>query len=715
MPHALRRAAFFLTATMLAIAHAADGPPVARVDPVTETHYGTTVVDRYRWMENLEAPETRAWFEGQAAYAKKELESLPLRAALLARLTDVSSASVRVRNVFPCGEMHWFYERQAPGEQEARLYQRVGIDAAERLVIDPSAFNADGQRYSLSTWKPSPDCKKVAYTVAAGGSEESELRVREVASGEDGPERINRTRFGGLSWMPDGSLLYIRSPEVTPGMAESAHYQQLRTYRHRLGDDPARDRPVFGYGLNPDIPDGLDLIWAVEVPEGSPMAVAIAATGVTQASDFYVAPLADLEKSPVPWRRIASEADQVSSVAIHGDNLYLLSFKDAPRSRVLRRSLSDPTAEPSVVVPSSQAVVTSMVAQPDALYVQVMDAGNYSILRHDHASGASTTVPVPYPGAALLQGQQAQRPGIHLAMDSWTRSRAHFTWQPGQTVPRPTGLMPPQSVKIEGYEFTNAQARSHDGVMVPLVIIHKQGIARDGSHPVLMKGYGAYGVEYTSPVFDVSSLPWLEHGGIMVWTGVRGGGEYGEEWHQGGFQQTKPNTWKDFIACAEYLVAQGYTKPSRIGIESASAGGILVGNAIAERPDLFGAAVSRVGIADMLRFETTANGVGNVPQFGSIKTEAGFRALLAMDAYRKLREGVAYPAVLLTAGYNDKRVDPWNAGKLAARLQATTSSGKPVLLRVDFDAGHGLGSTQDQQNQTTADVYAFLFQQLGDH
>lgn len=342
-----------------------------------------------------------------------------------------------------------------------------------------------------------------------------------------------------------------------------------------------------------------------------------------------------------------------------------------------------------------------------------MDGGNYSILRHDYASGTNTTAPVPYPGAALLQDAQAQRPGTHFALDSWTRSRAHFTWRPGQALPQPTGLLPPHPVEIEGYEFTNAQARSHDGMMVPLVIIHKQGIARDGSHSVLMKGYGAYGVENTSPFFDVTSLPWLERGGIMVWTGVRGGGEYGEEWHQGGFQQTKPNTWKDFIACAEYLVAQGYTKPAHIGIESASAGGILIGNAIAERPELFGAAVIRVGIADMLRVETTANGVGNVPQFGSIKTEAGFRALLAMDAYRKLREGVAYPAMLVTAGYNDKRVDPWNAGKLTARLQSTTSSGKPVLLRVDFDAGHGMGSTQDQQNQTTADVYAFLLRQLG--
>jgi prolyl oligopeptidase len=194
---------------------------------------------------------------------------------------------------------------------------------------------------------------------------------------------------------------------------------------------------------------------------------------------------------------------------------------------------------------------------------------------------------------------------------------------------------------------------------------------------------------------------------------VRGGGEFGEDWHQAGQKATKPNTWKDFIACAEYLVAQGYTRPEHIGIQGGSAGGILIGNAIAERPDLFGAAVMRVGLVDMMRAETTANGVGNVPQFGTVTTEDGFRALLAMDAYQKLRDGVAYPPMLLTTGYNDKRVDAWQPGKFAARLQAATASRGPVLLRVDFDAGHGKGVTRDQDNLLTADVYAFLLDQLG--
>jgi prolyl oligopeptidase len=227
-----------------------------------------------------------------------------------------------------------------------------------------------------------------------------------------------------------------------------------------------------------------------------------------------------------------------------------------------------------------------------------------------------------------------------------------------------------------------------------------------------MYGYGAYGIENTSPIFDTNSLPWLERGGIIVWTGIRGGGEYGEEWHLAGKQKTKPNTWKDFIACAEYLIAEKYTSPQHLGIKGISAGGILISNSIAERPELFAAAIIGVGMNNALRFETTANGPGNVPQFGTVKTEEGFKALLAMDGYHKIKDGVKYPAVLLTHGINDPRVDAWMSAKMAARLQAATASGKPVLLRVDYDAGHGIGSTTEQQNKQLADEFAFLFHQL---
>jgi prolyl oligopeptidase len=303
--------------------------------------------------------------------------------------------------------------------------------------------------------------------------------------------------------------------------------------------------------------------------------------------------------------------------------------------------------------------------------------------------------------------------GVFFNLDSWTRSPANFHFDPKSGRSTNTNLIPPIQIDMSAYEVTNTKARSYDGTMVPLVIISKKGTPRNGKNPVLMRGYGAYGIENTSPFFATNWLPWLELGGIMAVTGIRGGGEYGEEWHLAGKGATKPNTWKDFIACAEYLIAEKYTSPENLGIIGGSAGGILVSNSITERPDLFGAAVSLVGANNPLLAETTPNGIPNIPEFGTFKTEEGFKSLLAMDGYYKVKDGVKYPAVLLTHGINDPRVEPWMSAKMAARLQAASSSGKPVLLRIDYDAGHGIGSTKRQNNELNADIYAFLFQQLG--
>ena len=266
---------------------------------------------------------------------------------------------------------------------------------------------------------------------------------------------------------------------------------------------------------------------------------------------------------------------------------------------------------------------------------------------------------------------------------------------------------------MSNVEVVNARAKSHDGTMIPLVVINKKGLRRDGLNPTLVIGYGAYGFESTSPEFASRYLPWLERGGVLVYTGVRGGGEYGEEWHLGGFKQTKPNTWKDFIACAEYLIQEKYTSPAHLAGLSYSAGGILIGRAITERPDLFAAAIIAVGDLNALRSENFSDGAANSVEYGTVKIENEFKALYEMDSYHHIKNGVKYPAVLLTHGFNDARVPVWQSAKMAARLQAATASAKPVLLRIDYDAGHGgLGMTQKQRDEHQADTFAFLLEQL---
>jgi prolyl oligopeptidase len=304
--------------------------------------------------------------------------------------------------------------------------------------------------------------------------------------------------------------------------------------------------------------------------------------------------------------------------------------------------------------------------------------------------------------------------GVLVATSSWTRGGRLYAFDPATRALTDSGLQPRGKFDdVPGYESEEVRVTSHDGVEVPLSIVRKAGLKLDGSHPTLVSGYGAYGM-VTSPNFRATSLAWLERGGVLAYAHVRGGGEFGNEWHHAGQKATKPNTWKDFIACCEYLVAKGYTSPAKLAGSGGSAGGILIGRAVTERPDLFAAALFQVGCLDMIRMETTTNGVPNIPEFGTVATEEGFRGLLAMSAYALVTDGVRYPGVLLTHGINDPRVEPWMSAKMTARLQAATASGRPVLFRVDYDAGHGIGSTKRQRQEMLADQWAFLLCQMGE-
>ncbi len=689
-------------------------PPAAPVREVTDNYFGQKIVDPYRWMEDNKSDEMQSWMKAQATFAQTYLQALPGQNRLLKRLNEVSSASISVANIRQRGK-RFFYERRAPDEQDFKLYVREGLTGVERLLIDPNKVLNDGKRYSLNDWQISFDGRHVSYLISAGGSETGEIHVVDVVSGKNTSDRIDRARFGAGSWLPDGkSIFYTRLQKLTENAPSADRYQKSRVYRHVLGTDAESDEAIFGFDVNPNIAFDQKLIPFITTDPSWNVAVAYLSTGVSPSREFFVAPLDAMSKKQIPWRKIIAFDDEVGSVAIYGSNLYLQTYKNTPRYKIVRTSLSTPDLPNAETVFSpGDAVVTSLSAQLDALYVQTLDGGNIRIWRVDYKTKKSVPLKLPFEGAASLTDNESSAAGIYFELVSWTRPRAHFRYDPNSGIVVPTHLVPPDPVDMSGIEFINIKVKSYDGAMIPLVIIYKKGLKRDGTNPTLMAGYGAYGVEYTSPVFDTQSLPWLERGGVMVWAGIRGGGEYGEEWHQAGFQKTKPNTWKDFIACAEYLIAEKYTSPAHLAIRGGSAGGILISNAIAERPELFGAAINNVGINDTLRYETTSNGVPNIQEFGSTTTEEGFKTLLAMDGYLKIKKGVKYPAVLLTTGINDPRVEPWMSAKMAAQLQAASSSGKPVLLSVDYDAGHGRGSTKEQRNKQLADEYAFLFEQVG--
>jgi prolyl oligopeptidase len=438
--------------------------------------------------------------------------------------------------------------------------------------------------------------------------------------------------------------------------------------------------------------------------------------GVSPEIRAYHSTLAELRAGKPAWRKLFDTEDGVTSMAVQGDRLYALSYQGASRYRLLGGRIDGfSVAGAQLLIAESNRVLTGLATAADGLYVEVRDGNVKRLLKLEHRDGAEPReIALPVVGAFSLGGSsgRADLPGVLLDLQGWTRARQIYAVAADGRVSN-TGLQPAGPYDAPGdVVATEVMVKSFDGVMVPMSIIHKEGVKLDGSNPTLLYGYASYGIT-EEPFFSIGRLAWMDAGGVFAIANPRGSGVYGRQWHEDGKKATKPNTWRDFIACAEWLVANRWTQPARLAIWGGSAGGILVGRAMTERPDLFVAVVPEVGALDTVRAETTPNGVPNIPEFGSRVTEPGFRALLAMSTYHQIKDGVKYPAVLLTHGTNDPRVEVWNSTKTAARLMAASTSGKPVLLRLDYESGHGIGSTKSQVLDERADLYAFLLWQMG--
>ncbi len=690
-------------------------PPVAPVRPVIDTYFGTTLTDPYRWMENLGDPEVKSWFRGQADYARSTLDKIPGRDALAAQIKALDGRSTTVGEVQIAGT-RFFYTKVRPQDNTAKLYVRESLHGPERLLFDPDTLRTKGVHGALDYYTPSLEGRYVACGASPGGSEQSVLHILDVSTGKALPETISRARFGGVSWFPGGqAFVYDRQQPLTPGMSPLEEERKITVYRHVLGTDPSADIPVLGWGRSARVPITPDEYAYLSILPDSPYCLASVIHGVSPEVTLYVTPTAALTRgAAAPWRKIADVPDAIVGAASHGDTLYLLSHQNALRYKVLRTTLSNPNiASAAVVLPEGAAVVTGLGPAQDALYVQTLDGGISRLFHISYAGGPAQEIALPYKGAVGGLTTDYEHPGALFLESAWTHSALWYRFDPKTRTVSDTKLKPLSPVDMSGYAAVEVKAKSADGTLVPLSIIYKKGLKLDGSHPTLLNGYGAYG-DVISPYFSPTRIPWLDRGGVLAEAHVRGGGEYGEGWHLAGKMATKPHTWEDFLACGQYLIDHGYTSPAHLAGEGTSAGGITIGRAITARPDLFGAALIRVGSVNALRAELSPNGPPNVPEFGTFTTHAGFQALYAMDAYQHVRDGVNYPAVMVETGINDPRVASWEPAKMAARLQAATGSGKPVILRVDYDAGHGMGSTKAQGDELLADEYAFLLWQLGD-
>jgi len=697
--------------------------PVAPLRPVTDDYYGRKIVDNYRYMENLKDPEVQAWMKAQDDYTRAALASIPGREKLLASIRKFDQSAPQVFAARLPGDVYLIQKRTAKGNIN-KLYLRHGLGGEDKLLVDPENVklitpNQGKGTNAILGASPSQDSRYMAVGIAPGGSElDTEVHIFDTATGRELSDYILRA-WGGASpsWLPGNqSFIYNRLQTLAPGAPATETEQKVRAYLHVLGRDSAKDPAVFGYGVVSTIPVDPRYFSTVMVAPDSRYAVGLINSGVSPNSAFYIEPASDLGETNTAWRKVADFSDDVSGIEVHGNDLYVLTYKNALRYKVIRTSALHPDlATAETIVPQTQAVVTGISPAQDAFYVQLLDGGIGRLLRVSYGPKPHVQeVALPFKGSVGVQ-TDPRLPGALLNMASWTRAFAIYSYDPETNRVTDTKLQPAGPYDAPAnIESVEVKVRSYDGTMVPLSIVYPKGMKLDGSNPTLLDGYGAYGISAT-PFFPQFFLAWYEQGGVYAECHVRGGGEYGEEWHLAGKGPTKPNTWRDFIACAEYLIQHKYTSPARLAGSGTSAGGILIGRAITSRPDLFAAAIDWVGSSDTLRMETTANGVPNIPEFGSTKTKAGFDDLYAMSAYAHIKDHTPYPAVMFMTGANDPRVDPSQMDKMAARMQAATSSGKPVLLRVNYHGGHQIiGGTEAQTQRVFADQWSFLLWQLGD-
>lgn len=691
----------------------AGGAPVARVEPVRETLWGETIVDPYRWMERPEDPDWLPFMQGQAAHARRVLEAIPGHRAYAARMGALSSGVPVVSATVSAGG-RVFYEERAAGGSQFRLMVREGEAGAARVLVDTSQQRIGGAHVSLDWWVPSPDGRRVAHGVSPAGSEQSVLQVIEVASGRLLPDRIDRTPFGTPSWLPDGSgFFYGRlSPDGQAGSA--GYFLDSACWLHRLGEDPSRDRRMLARGQYEGFPIERNEFPAVWSDPSSAWALGAAWGGVRREQAFFITRRDELLAGRARWTRICTLDDQVSEIALRGDELFLLSTRDAPNGQLLRTTASAPDlGRAARLVPEGPSVIEGISATRDALYLRDSRAG-YGSLRRLDGAGRLTELEAPFEGTIESISGSTGEAGLWVQAVGWLQPMA--TWRhdgEGRRL-RTVALAPEPTIDLglERFQALRSEAVARDGTRVPISIVAPRRIARNGRLPALVEAYGAYQTS-SSPFFVARRLAFLEQGALMVTAHVRGGGEFGRSWWLGGKDLDKPNTWRDLVDCCETLVREGWTAPRRLAIEGGSAGGITVGRAMTERPALFCAVISQVGVNNALRAEFSQNGPPNIDEFGTVTERRGFLALRQMDVLQSVRDDQRYPAVLLTTGMTDPRVDPWQVAKLAARLQAVPRQRQPVLLRVDFDAGHGIGSTREQVDALTADCTAFALWRAG--
>jgi len=689
------------------------GPPVAAERPVTNTYHGEEVVDAYQWLEESDNDEVKAWSDGQNVFAREHLDALPNRDAIRARVQEIVSAPTRShRHLVAAGGKVFAIERRPPREQPF-LVVMDSVDAPDdaRILVDPSAIDESGH-VAIDWFKPSHDGTLVAVSLSHGGTERGDVHVYDVETGEQVHETVehvqNGTAGGDVAWMPDNSgFFYTRYPREGDDHADDdAFHQQL--WYHQLGTEASTDR----YEMGRDLPRIAEI--QIELHPASGRLLATVQKG--DGGEFSM----HLRERDGSWRTFSVfEDSHVQATFGPRNDLYVVSRHEHPRGRILRVPIRqlDIARGREIIAEGDDSIVTDFWDAPtvwptrDRLYV-MYQVGGPSELRVFDLRGRPQDRPeappvsavramVPLDGGSLLfRVESFVTPSVWMRLDGRTHEA------------RATALQETSPVDVSGWEVRREMATSADGTEVPLNILMPRGIELDGTHPCIVNGYGGYGVNI-EPRFKPSRALYIDNGVIYVIANIRGGAEFGEDWHTQGALTHKQNVFDDFAAVINHVTTRNYTSADRLGIIGGSNGGLLMGATMVQHPELVKVVVSFVGIYDMLRVELSSNGAFNVTEFGTVEDEAQYRALRAYSPYHNVQDDAAYPATLFLTGANDPRVEPWHSRKMTARLQAAQGGDAEILLRTSDTSGHGLDTSLTEEIAEQTDVVSFLFAKLG--
>lgn len=672
--------------------------PKTTAHDLTEVLHGETIADPYRWLEDGDTPETRRWTEEQNALTQAYLSSVRGRERIRTRLEKL--LAIGVLGVPTPVRGRYFYLRREGRQNQPVLYWRQGVGGEDRVAVDPNALSTAGTT-ALDWYYPSQDGSLLAYGLSQNGSEESVLQVLEVESGRHLSDQIHRMRAASLAWLPDTTGFYYTSYPAPGEVPQGEEHYHRAIYFHRLGDDPAIDRLVFRPAEKEFWP-GVSLS-----PDGRWLVIIVART--FDQTDVYIQDLS----SGGPLVAVAENLPASFEGEIAHGKLFLRTNLDAPTYRLYQVDPEhpEPGAWREIVPARANAVLESVSIAADRLGIGYLERASSRFQLTDLNGRLVEEVALPALGSLFGVGAEWNGRELFYGFSSYTVPPSVYR------IDLATGnsslwRQVEADIDPNRFEVRQVSYASKDGTPVSMFLVHRVGLERTGNNPTYLTGYGGFNISMT-PSFSRSLLLWLERGGVVAVPNIRGGGEYGETWHQAGILASKQNSFDDFIGAAEWLIAEGYTRPDRLAVAGGSNGGLLVGAVLTQRPELFRAVLVQVPLLDMLRYHRFLIARLWIPEYGSADDPAQFRWLRAYSPYHHVRNGVAYPAVLLATAESDTRVDPMHARKMAARLQAATSAERPILLRLEARAGHGAGKPLSKVLDELTDSWTFVFSELG--